>query len=252
MIVSINEFKIFLESSNFHKKIENLASNILYDISEMLCSKYARERYYYKDELIIVNNINEDNIKTQTKSEEDFFNDTLLYVQLKTGMQQNIHGNITTTKLPNAIQYVIRLNYSFINYRLEQIFNHYKGGTMKYKELINYVYKDLEHYYYGTLVHELQHAYDAYRSDNKYSKNKNNKQNDYNEYLNRQHEINARYSETLAILKNYYNNFSNIEDIEWNTFYITFKDNFKGWNILDEKNKKRLTNRLKVYFDSLK
>ena len=135
------------------------------------------------------------------------------------------------------------------------------------------VYFKLYYIFYSTLLHELQHAYDAWRSKGKaftsqrskdyVSKQKmadklekkatsdltpeerNALSDSYKAYLNLTHEINARFAQSMqkARLKTVDDEWNDIMK-PWDEAYRSFKSNFKGWQILSDKMRKRLTNRL--------
>jgi hypothetical protein len=106
-----------------------------------------------------------------------------------------------------------------------------------------------------SLVHELQHAYDDYRTDGKFvyhkktqdffKKFKNNNlktKEDFIQYLNVPHEFWAKYSETV----------SNFTDQDWEEDFMLllkgFRDNFIGYKTLNDKTKRRLIKALyKLY-----
>jgi len=142
-------------------------------------------------------------------------------------------------------------------------------GDVKPKD----VYFKLFYVFYTTLLHELQHAYDAWRSKGKAFGGQRSKEyvkkqqmadklekkptsdltpeernalsDSYNAYLNLTHEINARYAQAMQKAR-----LTSVDD-EWNEImkpwkeaYSSFRSNFKGWRILSDKMKKRLINRL--------
>jgi len=130
--------------------------------------------------------------------------------------------------------------------------------------------------FYSTLLHELQHAYDAWRSKGKAfggqlkksytsAQEKANMlmrtKSGYDEltpeeidalnksrinYLNLVHEINARYAQAMQKISLKTMDFKTFDDIkeDWNKVYRDFKLHFDGWEHLSDKMKKKLTRRL--------
>jgi len=138
------------------------------------------------------------------------------------------------------------------------------------------IYIEIFYMFYSVLLHELQHAYDAWRSDGKAFNSQLNKKyvklqdkadeiikskidqgeltpeeieainNSSKAYLNLIHEINARYAQAIhkvRLTKIDYNTFDDIK-AEWDDVYRQFKVNFYGWNHLSDKMKKKLVRRL--------
>ncbi|AUR85856.1 hypothetical protein NVP1081O_121 [Vibrio phage 1.081.O._10N.286.52.C2] len=109
----------------------------------------------------------------------------------------------------------------------------------------------------STLSHELQHAYDNWRSgDNediqvgtKTLRGKNNAwvdkkmldhvvngtQASHEEYMNYSHEINARYTQAIADTKARFRT-----HVKGNIFMDAFRDNFEGWDDIPADQQKRL------------
>lgn len=136
----------------------------------------------------------------------------------------------------------------------------------------------------STLVHELTHVFDAYRSNGKFSSSQANKKyqkvrNDaywskmksldkmtdddknkirksYSNYLNLKHEINARFNQALKEIST--GGLFKVDRGDRKFHYITFKEfyadfikHFQGWDNLEPKQKKRLDRRLvKTYDDA--
>lgn len=137
------------------------------------------------------------------------------------------------------------------------------------------LYFKLFYMFYSTLLHELQHAYDAWRSSgkafnaqlnkdylsaqNRSNSIKNSKK--YEEmspeeieavgksdkaYLNLVHEINARYAQAIQKTQLTGMDFDTFDDIKknWEDVYRQFRTNFVGWKLLSDKMKKKLVRRL--------
>jgi len=146
------------------------------------------------------------------------------------------------------------------------------------------IYFKLFYMFYSTLLHELQHAYDAWRSKGKAFGGQLKKsytsaqekadmlmktKSGYDEltpeeidainnsrlaYLNLVHEINARYAQAMQKIVLTGMDFKTFDDVkeDWNKVYKDFKINFEGWRHLSDKMKKKLTRRLaKAYQESI-
>lgn len=107
-----------------------------------------------------------------------------------------------------------------------------------------------DHKLNSVLAHEMQHAYDDYRSKGKafYSKatvkyfnNKKLGTSDYDSYLNLSHEIWARFTETALSM--------DPTETDFRKWARSFQSNFLGWKLMNEKQKKRLIKELYKYFD---
>ena len=146
------------------------------------------------------------------------------------------------------------------------------------------IYFKLFYMFYSTLLHELQHAYDAWRSGGKAFGGQLKKsytsaqekadmlrqtKSGYDEmtpeeieainkssidYLNLVHEINARYAQAMhkiVLTGMDYETFDDVKE-DWNKVYRSFKANFDGWRHLSDKMKKKLTRRLaKAYQEAI-
>ena len=97
-----------------------------------------------------------------------------------------------------------------------------------------------------TIIHELQHYYDDWRSKGAYSSISYS--NDYNsdKYWGSPEEVNARYTQTVYTLKNDSTIYK-----EWNIVLKEFKLRFIAWDILDRKTQKRLLSRLSQQYQEL-
>jgi len=148
----------------------------------------------------------------------------------------------------------------------------------------NDVYFNIFYLWYSTLLHELQHAYDAWRSKGKAfggqltksytalqdkANNLMRTKSGYDDmtpeeidaindsrkaYLNLVHEINARYAQAMqkTILTGMdYDTFDDIKK-NWNDVIGSFRVNFAGWRHLSDKMKKKLTRRVaKAYQEAI-
>lgn len=130
-----------------------------------------------------------------------------------------------------------------------------------------------EHIYYkahdsaviSVIVHELQHAYDAWRSGGKFThsketfthkddKIKGEKSYDslYKSYLKLPHEISARFEQAIKDIKFNERDWDNNRKFKittpWDSIYKSFKLTFNGWEDMTPKIQKNLTRRLSQYY----
>lgn len=144
------------------------------------------------------------------------------------------------------------------------------------KELYREVYFDVyKEDLILSLAHELQHAYDSWRSNNKYIKDKSSKNyykpgntiNDkrdeetYKKYLKLHHEINARFTQAIAKSRLIDIVFSRDDPkrpfgyqyaVPINDFIKSFKLNFLGYNVLSPKQQKYVLRRASQYYYAAK
>lgn len=106
----------------------------------------------------------------------------------------------------------------------------------------------------SALLHELQHAYDNFRSGGKYMTDKKSNyyyknldilKNRYKKYLNLPHEYWARFAQATT-------NLYLRKDETLGTFLEQFKMNMVGWNQLPLKDKKRILRAVSQYYYLLK
>jgi len=141
-----------------------------------------------------------------------------------------------------------------VNIKLEQFNKNLQICRVKYKTPNDILKNALSMTYRKVLAHELQHAYDYFRSKGKYSRNK--KTDEYRKevdergletnkiaqelYFKLPHEQWARFTET-------------IEDLDFNADFKDvlnqFKSKFRKYNLLSEMEKNRLTKALYKYYD---
>jgi hypothetical protein len=109
----------------------------------------------------------------------------------------------------------------------------------------------------STLVHELQHLLDFWVSNNKFI-DKNHRtamlkmynDKEYDDYYKLSHEINARYTQTVADMgynTSYIDKYgftSAPSTFNWENYLTAFKHRFIGWDIIEPEERKRLISRL--------
>tara|TARA_R110000772_G_scaffold17946_3_gene49947 strand:+ start:112715 stop:114205 length:1491 start_codon:yes stop_codon:yes gene_type:complete len=202
----------------------------------------------------------------------DFINSVRILVKPVTnpiGGSESTKGQVTAEYI-HSQKILLYLNQESLNKVNKVLF---KEGVVAYD-----VYFELYYIFYTTLLHELQHTYDIWRSKgnaiNKQSTKKySDSQTKYKEirskvranltphelqaagnhekrYLNLPHEINARFTQALHNLTLVSLDWDTFDDIKapWEEVYREFKSKFVGWRFLGDKNKRRLTQRVaKMY-----
>jgi hypothetical protein len=146
--------------------------------------------------------------------------------------------------------------------------------------LTHVFYSEFHKHYYSPLIHELQHAYDDYRSGgkalNKKMKYKDDEKKereilsdtDYNDlkeeekefirkrfidYVNLPHEIDARFTQTINDIK-FYEGYVENGEIElrikdFDLILLKFKMNFENYYDLSDKDNRRLMKRLGKFYE---
>lgn len=110
--------------------------------------------------------------------------------------------------------------------------------------------------YLSSLLHELIHAYDDYRSNGKYSDTTNSNQvinNSYLDYSNSKHEVGARFNQAFqkTDLKKWYD----VDDkgmiyelLPFDVCLKAFRRNFINYRFLPETEKKRMSSMFAKYY----
>lgn len=113
----------------------------------------------------------------------------------------------------------------------------------------------------STLTHELQHAYDDYRSGGKYNKQNKYVENDLKVYYNSYQELNANFTTAIHNTTFYMDEYeltpTSEEDgivliirkiVDFDVVKRDFIKKFNGWYYLDENIKKKTLNKLGKYY----
>lgn len=127
--------------------------------------------------------------------------------------------------------------------------------------------------FFSTLLHELQHAYDSWRSEAKFLNTKSgvNYRNKYSNnvmgdekqkliYLKQQHEINARFAQMIAQVSFFELNLGDDKSkpmdyrvmLDFKEVLDEFKRSFVGYEEMTPKTKERLLNRLYKMYEGAK
>ncbi|MFW6243425.1 MAG: hypothetical protein ACOC2W_04630, partial [bacterium] len=187
-----------------------------------------------------------------------FINDAPIYVFFDLISDSNSLGSYTSNDIIS-----IYLDYEKLSELMVLIRKSLKKVERYNKNEENYLKKQIKDFFKQqddiilTLQHELQHAFDDYRSNGKYIKNKqyNNYRKhkdelDYDtrlkQYLNLSHEIWARFTEAISKIYEHPHLASNKK---FNEIWEEFKRVFKIKNITDENTIKRLQKALYKYHE---
>lgn len=152
--------------------------------------------------------------------------------------------------------------------------DNYDDGKISQDNDIYYAIYDLD----NVILHELIHAYDYWRSGGKAIKIDKNTTKDnikrkvikmkhedglklskeeldfinknFNDYLNKSYEIDARFAQTIKKISPYSLDWDAqvYSIISWDEYYKSFKLNMIGWNVMSDKNKKRLIRKLSQFY----
>lgn len=178
-----------------------------------------------------------------------------LLIQFNKDENRNIKGEFSMnsdTYEPSA-SIIINTNNKWFESNIEMGYDKYKDNEY---EILKY---GLSKTFRSSIAHELQHAYDYFRSEGKFSKSKQsaefykqvNKDNILDGfspeaekmYNNLPHEQWARFTETMEEL---------VFDGGFKDVLNQFKDKYRNFNALSEKDKNRLIKALYVYYDNKK
>lgn len=259
-----NKNIILLENYKFHDALNNLAKDVFSNAGLKLVN-------YIKTGDRIDNYVANDvlnGLVSNDKGLNDFINDYNLTLRLA-GPESVSGGEFNEKGFNNKdgiimIETNMRALKSTINYYANPEKN-YDDSTIKKNFYSDFSVLSSDEIL-PLLAHELQHAYDSWRSKGKFSNNKRTekfKQSikkhgyDYsnpdilNQYLRLPHEINAMFSETINNLNFFDTSATNgVELKSINKIIQEFKENFWDFNIVSPTEQKRLINRLvKVYND---
>lgn len=170
--------------------------------------------------------------------------------------------------------YTLRKDMKMIYLKFTDEFIEDINGELEKSDLEQALYFKFNIHFDSSLLHELQHAWDDWKSDGKSFHNKKwgkfvdkkkkliksdsftkEESDAHKMYMNLQHEINARFAQTI---KKIY--FTDIDDDTKTVETMKplekvlkdFKVNFEGYGILSPKDKKRLINRVIIYWGKYK
>lgn len=275
---SLIEEELLDETYEGQKDLEKLTHDILIKIGQKII-----EQKYSVNPVERIVGLNTSFADSSEYSEiKEFIDDTTIKIVPTfgdIGGEKNVRGQLAYRK-PDIFReredFTIYLKYGQediddVNYTFE------RWESQGYGEVTSAsLYSGLRSSFYSTLLHELQHAYDAWRSkgkamlgqsSEKYIKTKELAasiskagkknlddftpeevaaiQNSYKAYQNLVHEINARFAQAMANIP-----LTSMDDNwkynmkPWPEVYKKLIIYFDGWENLSDKMKKRLTQRL--------
>lgn len=183
-----------------------------------------------------------------------------LNIEITNDMKSN---NLRGMFLPDDEENYKETGWIFLNFDLPQLKQNIQQGYVKFNDKQQAFKHGLIKTYKEVLVHELQHAYDYYRTKGKFVNNKLtydykkdiNKATDMNsitvidnifdeniqkKYFNLPHEIWARFTETINQLD---------LSMNFNDLLIDFKKKFRKFDIISDEQKKRVIKALYKYYN---
>ncbi len=206
---------------------------------------------------------------------KDFIENTNIIYEAVNRNNDGVRGNLSRTiKYSDSMKRQV-----FVEDTLNELSKLKKEKSDDFGEFDDVeIYTHIFRKFFSTTLHELQHAYDNYRSKGKsFNKqtpeyrdklNKSSELKDKRElkdeerefmkklshqYLNFPHEINARFTQTIKDIA--FSDLVNNDEGGWRfkmnslrNVIIKFKSSFNGWNILSDKDKKRLIRKLSQFW----
>lgn len=265
------------ETFTAQKDLEELTNNIIIKLSEEAVREWKHNHFLNPDDsdLRFLPTIYTGTMKGEGYGEiGEFVDETSIRVQLTSRDIEgspSIRGNFGYGISPRGVEtFEIKVKHSAEDLEeINKIFRE-KGEEATDKD----VYIKLWFMVHTTLLHELQHAYDGWRSKGKsfqgqetekYKEIKRRarelKIKDFkdltpeemdaidagtNAYLNLTHEINARFAQALHKISLKTINVDTWDDkaLPWKHVFTSFKSQFRGWHVLSDKMKRKLTRRL--------
>lgn len=261
------------------KEIKELANETLIHLAKLNIDYILRQveegkvHHLYQTTLL---NVYQDNPK-KFPTLSNFLTNSRIYVNISRKTQDEVLGHYTHIKEPEYDREALR------NITLFPKVNFYDKLTQDALKDKEHDYKDTYftfwYAFHSTLEHEIQHAYDDFRSNSKLFQSKPTKQyldkhtlpngkevnytnaeertKKYREYLNLQHEVWARFTQAVNETRFIKGDFAiSPEGIDYLKYEMKpldvvikdFKIEFDGWRILPDAMKKRLLARVSAYW----
>lgn len=277
IIREVLEEEVIEETHVAQKDLEKFVKNILFFMGKRCIDEFNRQKEYTNEPSLTDIPILVTGRMRGGEYDEisDFVDSTSIKIHPVEIIDNDLKVNGRLFYVPALenlpARYEIKLRYSrdAVEEINEMLVSDNNGLGVDYKD----VYFKLYYMFFSVLLHEIQHAYDAWRSGGKafnsqFTKEYIKKQelvkslsnkdvsdlspeeidainNSSKAYLNLVHEINARYAQAMhkVRLKGLDDNFNDIIK-PWKNVYSDFKTHFVGWQILSDEMKKKLTRRL--------
>ncbi len=272
--------EILLENYNVNKELEIGTNRILDTLSKIIVANSDDEG---------INEIPDVDTSKVSTSDLTLIVDLLkkpIFVKfiLKNHNPKGVKGTFARkTKYEDGYDdFTIKIHYT--THDLEQINDIFNKSVEDGFDVDGSVIKfELNKLFGSTMLHELTHAYDSFRSNDNYRNGSGNerykalaKEKDslldkdksnytpeeleaikrgHNAYLNLTHEINARFSQAIKDI-----HFTTVDDEHnWMPYVKPFKDllyefeiTFTGWDVLSNAMKRRLIKRLVLHYNDFK
>ena len=250
----IKNYKQFNEGYNEVDELTQLSDDLISIISNK-GNDFFKE--YKEDECVTIEqdllcNIVNVNDYTILK---DFINEFELYVEIANFKNEKFKGGF----LPEDKDNYVNIGSLGLNIGIQSFNKNLTKNRAISNNPVTILYKTLTETFRSTIVHELQHIYDYFRSKSKFSKSK--KTDRYNELI-KDFEKTGDMSEEAEKLYNeltheQWGRFSGaISEIDfskdWNSILKEFKIKFRRFDVMSESDKKRLIKSLYKYYDKNK
>ena len=294
---SLIEEELIDETYQGQKDIQKFTSRILYLISEefmrekarMVLSDRRQVEYGLQDEDVVTEIRHLPSINTVFENGEgyteigEFVESANIRVALISGLiggKDTIKGELGYSPAKGISEEYFKISLRFTSENLKEINDLFAQDPETDEQDIYFI---IFYKLYSVLLHELQHAYDAWRSGGKAFGGQEKKDFIYQDekareiinskpegdftpeelealrknfiaYQNLVHEINARFAQAIQKINLKSMNYNTFDDIKrnWNDVMLDFTVNFDGWRNLSDKMKKKLVRRLaKMYQEEI-
>ena len=241
---------LLTEDYNLVSELKSLSQEIL----TYFANSWLREGRFYSDEIYLKNFINPKNYEMLG----ELIQESRLGVEMVPNYSSN--GSFYRTHKRSTIYSIkIRVTDNQIDGINKEI-KAYDGDNLS-----SFIYWST-YDFNSVMIHELQHAYDSFRSDGRFDTHKQNdafhrktietmfnrdkktRQAMFDRYLKLTHEINARFSQAIEAINPF--DLVQVGDdwerkvLSWDEYYKEFVKKFMGWDVMSPNNRKRLTTRL--------
>lgn len=239
--------------------------------------------------VLIINGLTNRNIKYDKWNEDNFYefkNKTDEFISLFVTFNVTTGIDVVAKNFNREFQKYIKDKKNWLNVNIENKNSNIKGQYQKFShaeitlfytkneiddyledidnDFTNIKYSNLEKFLSlrkESLIHELQHSFDDWRSKGKYIDTKKynswtmkhgTKDEQYTKYATSPHEISAFFTGIISKIIDFSYNpkydsyYKNFKLDNWESVYTEFKDLFPKWEEQTNDVKKRLTNRLYV------
>jgi hypothetical protein len=256
---------MLFENHASQKELEKLSTDILNRMTNRMC------KWYLQNKEIAYSYISFGDIYDGDYHElRDFIKETNMKLQIH--KEYFLNTDVYGTYLPTKKFIILKQKYNSDDFMLK-LFDLFELNDINRKDLIKGLRKIVYRDYNTTLIHELQHAFDDYRSNGIAINFSDKEINDrvklksllnkdvltdeesgfmdtyHKNYMNLSYEIEARFTETVNQI-----DFSYIYKQEKNMYsfdeiFREFKSVFDGYDDLSKRDRRRVLHRLGKYYE---